>query len=46
MIAAVGVKDLVFVETEDSVLGCHRDSAERVRELVQEIEKRRDEDDS
>lgn len=46
MIAAVGVKDLVIVETEDSVLVCHRDSAERVRELVQEIEKRRDEDDS
>lgn len=40
IIAAVGVKDLVIVETEDSVLVCHRDSTERVRELVREIDSR------
>ena len=46
MIAAVGVKDLVIVETENSVLVCHRDSAERVRDLVQEMDNRRDAPDS
>lgn len=46
MIAAVGVKDLVIVETENSVLVCHRDSAERVRDLVQEMDNRRDAADS
>ena len=43
---AVGVKDLVIVETENSVLVCHRDSAERVRDLVQEMDNRRDAPDS
>ncbi len=46
MIAAVGVKDLVIVETEDSVLVCHRDSAERVRDLVEEMDNRRETTDS
>ncbi|MFP6738467.1 MAG: mannose-1-phosphate guanylyltransferase/mannose-6-phosphate isomerase, partial [Planctomycetota bacterium] len=46
IIGTVGVKDLVIVETENSVLVCHRDSAERVRDLVQEMDNRRDAADS
>lgn len=40
IIGTVGVKDLVIVETEDSILVCHRDSTERVRELAREIDSR------
>lgn len=34
LITALGVEDLVIVETQDAVLICPRDQAERVRELV------------
>ena len=32
--AAVGVEDLLIVDTEDALLVCPRDEAQRVREIV------------
>lgn len=37
IVATVGVRDLVIVETEDAILVCHRDCAERVGELSEEV---------
>jgi mannose-1-phosphate guanylyltransferase len=34
VIALCGVKDLVVVETQDSVLVCHRDSVQEVKKLI------------
>ena len=33
LIALCGVKDLIVVETEDTILVCHRDSAEQIKNL-------------
>jgi mannose-1-phosphate guanylyltransferase len=35
----VGVNDLVIVDTKDVTLVCHKNSAQRVRELVKRLEK-------
>ena len=40
-IGAVGVEDLILVETEDAILGARRDRAQDVKKLVQEIERRK-----
>jgi mannose-1-phosphate guanylyltransferase len=37
LIAVVGVKDLVVVETDDAVLVCPRDQTERVKEVVERL---------
>ncbi|OGH96477.1 MAG: hypothetical protein A2X42_06670 [Candidatus Margulisbacteria bacterium GWF2_38_17] len=34
LIAAVGVKDVVLVETDDVILLCHKDSAQKVKEVL------------
>ncbi|MGH3661274.1 MAG: mannose-1-phosphate guanylyltransferase [Micromonosporaceae bacterium] len=34
LVAALGVRDLVIVDTEDAVLVCHRDRAQDVKQLV------------
>ena len=39
MIATLGVRDLVIVQTDDATLVCHRNSAQRVKELVQRLPK-------
>jgi len=39
LIALVGVKDLVVVDTEDALLLCSRRQSEAVRELVRQLEK-------
>ncbi len=39
-IAAVGVEDLIIVETDDAVLICHRDRAQDVKKVVDELHKR------
>ena len=41
LIATVGVKDLVVVETEDAILVCSRDGTERVKEISQELRDRK-----
>jgi mannose-1-phosphate guanylyltransferase len=38
LVAAVGLKDLVIVDTPDALLVCPKDRAQDVREVVQEIE--------
>jgi mannose-1-phosphate guanylyltransferase len=38
VIATVGVKDLIIVQTEDATLICHRDKAQQVKQVVQELE--------
>jgi mannose-1-phosphate guanylyltransferase len=38
LVAAVGVSDLVIVDTKDVTLVCHKDAAQKVRELVRRLE--------
>ncbi len=37
LVATIGVKDLVVVETKDAVLVAHRDQVQKVKDLVEEI---------
>jgi mannose-1-phosphate guanylyltransferase len=37
-IAAIGVKDLVLVETDDAILLCHRNSSQDVAKIVKHLE--------
>lgn len=39
MVALVGVKDLVVVETADAVLVCHRDSVQEIKKLIPKLPK-------
>jgi mannose-1-phosphate guanylyltransferase len=41
LVAAIGVRGLVVVETEDALLLCPRDRAQEVAQVVQELEKRK-----
>ena len=34
LVAAVGVQDLVIVETKDAIMVCHKDKAQEVKEIV------------
>jgi mannose-1-phosphate guanylyltransferase len=38
--ALIGVKDLIVVDTPDALLVCHRDRAQDVKKIVEELEKR------
>ena len=38
--ALVGVRDLIVVDTPDALLVCHRDRAQDVKRIVEELEKR------
>jgi len=40
LVALVGIKDLIVVDTHDAVLICHRERAQDVRRVVEEIERR------
>jgi mannose-1-phosphate guanylyltransferase len=40
LVALVGVDDLIVVDTPDALLICHRDRAQDVRRVVQEMERR------
>lgn len=37
LVAAVGVRDLVVVETEDAILICHRDRTQEVKKVVETL---------
>jgi len=37
LIAALGVQDLVIVVSPDAILVCHRDHAQRIKEVIQKI---------
>ncbi len=41
LVTAIGVQDLVIVETPDAVLVAHRDEVQRVRQLVDEMKARK-----
>ena len=41
LVALVGVKDLIVVETEDALLICRRGASQEVKKAVEEIERRR-----
>ncbi len=41
LIALIGARDLVVVDTEDAVLVCHRSHLEEIRGVVNELEKRK-----
>ncbi len=38
VVAAVGVEDLVVIETKDSVLVAHRDKCQQVKQIVQQLQ--------
>ncbi|MEG1848843.1 MAG: mannose-1-phosphate guanylyltransferase [Lachnospiraceae bacterium] len=38
LIATLGVEDLIIVETEDAVLVCHKDRAQDVKKIVEQLE--------
>lgn len=40
LIATLGVKDIIIVDTGDALMVCHRDQAQDVRKLVDELKKR------
>ena len=42
LIAAVGLKDTVIVDTKDAVLVCKRDQAQKVKEVVENLKKKKD----
>lgn len=44
LVACVGVRDLVVVHTKDATLVCPREASQRLREVVQELERRQRED--
>ncbi len=37
VLATIGVRDLIVVDTDDATLVCHKDEAQRVREVVSEL---------
>lgn len=38
LVAVLGVEDLIIVETDDAVLVCHKDKAQDVKKIVQELD--------
>lgn len=40
VIATVGIRDLIVVDTDDATLICHKDQAQRVREVVSHLKER------
>ncbi len=40
ILATIGLKDLVIVDTDDATLVCHKDEAQKVREVVTELKSR------
>jgi len=37
LIATIGIKDLIIVETEDALLVCHKERAQDVKKLVDKL---------
>jgi mannose-1-phosphate guanylyltransferase len=37
LIAAIDVKDIILVETDNAILLCHKDSSQRVKEIVDRL---------
>ncbi len=43
LIATVGIQDMIVVDTGDVVLVCHKEDAQKVKHLVDELKRRKDE---
>jgi mannose-1-phosphate guanylyltransferase len=41
LVATVGVKDLLIIDTGDALLICHRDAAQDVKRVVEAMERNR-----
>jgi len=37
-VALVGIKDLIIVDTSDALLVCHKDDAQRIKEIITRLE--------
>jgi len=42
-VALIGVNDLVVIDLEDALLICHKDQTQKVKDVVDELKKRKDE---
>uniref|UniRef100_A0A7C3QX25 mannose-1-phosphate guanylyltransferase n=1 Tax=Leptospirillum ferriphilum TaxID=178606 RepID=A0A7C3QX25_9BACT len=40
ILATIGLKDMIIVDTDDATLVCHKDEAQKVREVVKELRKK------
>jgi mannose-1-phosphate guanylyltransferase len=40
MVAALGVKDLIIIDTDEALMVCKRDDAQRIKEIVQILKDR------
>jgi mannose-1-phosphate guanylyltransferase len=40
LVALLGVKDIVVVDTDDALLVCHRSRAQEVRDIVEALKQR------
>ena len=40
LVAAIGVEDLIIVETDDAVLVCHKDKAQDVRKVIEKLKEK------
>lgn len=40
LIATVGIKDLIIVETSDAIMVAHKDEAQRVKDIVEQLRKK------
>lgn len=40
LVAAIGVRDLIIIETDDAVLVCHKDRAQDVRQVIDKLKER------
>lgn len=43
LIASVGLQDVIVVETEDAILVCHKEASQQVRDVIDELRRRGDE---
>lgn len=41
MIATLGVEDMIIVETQDAILVCHKDRAQEIRKITEELKKKK-----
>ena len=44
LVVTIGVDDLILVDTDDALLVCHRDQAQQVRQVIDNLKKTNNED--
>lgn len=40
LIATIGIENMIIVETDDAILVCHKDQAQNVKDVVEQLQKR------